>query len=154
MPDNECEISKAFVAKYGNRLDDGQDIARLAKLEERTNENSKTIEKINETLDNLFSRINESERTILDKLERSQNNRQITAPLILSCIGVIISLALVGGMLINGAMDPLRINIDHNAKAITEHIILQGHPDALERHARQQMWDTNIERRILKLETK
>ncbi len=138
MADNECEVSKAFKARYGDSSSSGgADIRRLAQLEERTNENTKTIGKINITLDNLFSRLNESERTILEKLEKNQSNRQITAPLILSVMGVVISLALVAGMLINGSMEPLRLDIGNLKANVAEHHLLPGHVEALQVHAKQ-----------------
>lgn len=147
---DNCEVSKAFKEKYGSG--EAKDVARLATLEAKTDENTKNIGRINDTLDNLFTKIGKFESNILDKMERTQSNRQITAPLILSCIGVIISLALVSAMLVNGAMEPMKLDIVNLKTNVQEHHLLPGHVEALEFHAGQKEQLRFVEHRLDKID--
>ena len=120
-----------------NNYEKEKEATRLAKLEERTSGNTRTIERVIDTLDKVWTRIEESERAIINKIERQQSNRQITWPLIFSAVIAMVSLFGIAVLLFNGAMNPMRVKMESAHTMAAEHYRMGGHVDALVEHARQ-----------------
>jgi len=129
-----------------------QEAARLAKVEERTTANTASIERITDTLDKLWSRIEDSERTILNKIDTNLRNRQITWPLIFSAVVSITALFGVAVLLFNGALNPMRVQMNSIQVMAAEHYRTEGHVEAIKTHARQEERAKYVDKKMASLQ--
>jgi hypothetical protein len=113
-----------------------KEATRLAKVEARTEANVSSIERITNTLDKVWNRIEDSERAILNKIDTNLRNRQITWPLIFSAVVSITALLGVAVLLFNGALNPMRVQMRSIQVMATEHYRSEGHLEDIKKHAR------------------